>query len=126
MYQVWFTENINPVFTQADKDVYHLLVENQFYPLGNVVAGRQLLRCLCEDFQPIMDFLTIIGKDPIICGVKSQDGIWNSDFPQVAAEYEKHMQPISAVDINGNAATFTPADNTSAGWAGWSTNPPII
>ncbi len=114
MMQVWYTSNEFPPFTQAQRDAFRLLRENQQLPIGNVIAGRHLLRCMCEDFQPIYDFLVNAGKEPVICGRRDEAGNWLE--PKNQAEFDKHMQPVAGFDIQGNAVMVAPNDYTTSGW----------
>ena len=149
MYQVWFTELVLPVFTQAQRDTYRDLVSNQIWPIGNVVGGRHLLRCLTDDFTAIETFLNGIGKQVMICDARYQsgirygyeqvqdgvdgegnpiyiiqpildaDGVAIPAFGQDMGAYNTCMQDVEGVDSEGNPVTITPSGNTSAGWAGW-------
>jgi hypothetical protein len=125
--QAWFTESVLPAFTQDDRDSYRALVVNQMIPIGNEVNGRRLIRCMTDDFQSILDFLTAKGKCPRVCGVRDFEGNWivegvvdgvpvNVGWKHDQTEYAKHMQPVAGVDIDGNPVMVAAVGNTSAGW----------
>ena len=126
LYQLWFSEKINPVFDQEKRDIYRDLVENQFFPIGNVVDGRHLLRCMTEDFTPILEFLTSINKEVIVCGARYINGDYVTDqngeiYPKNQVEFDKYMQDVVEKDT-----TLTPSDNTSAGWLSFNEIKPEI
>ena len=127
LIQVWFTSNEIPPFDQEDRDVYRLLVENQMFPIGNIVDGRHLLRCLTSNFPAVKEFLMSHGKDPVMCGARDYQGNWiieetqdviilNRGFVYNPIEFEKHMQDVITLDELGNQVMTPAVDNTSAGW----------
>lgn len=116
MYQVWFTSKELPAFNNHDKKIYSQLVTNQVFPIGNIVNGRHLLRCMTDNFAPIEYYLNLIGKQVVVCGARYQDGTWHADYPCNQVEFDKHMQQTNHIDINGNSVTLQPTDNISAGW----------
>ena len=114
-YNIWFSSNELPEFTQEQRDGYRLLLGdnylsdcNQELGIGNIVGDRHLVRCLTANFDAIYEFLILAGKIPLICAVKNQDGSLVAGYPYDPAEYEKYMQPVDGV---------TPVGNSSAGWA---------
>ena len=126
-YQVWFTSNEIPPFSDEDKDTYRRLVENQVFPIGNIVDGRHLLRCMASDFPTIQAFLVSCGKEPVMCGARDIEGNWiiestqdgsvlNVGFCYNPEEFEKHMQDITTQDKDGNPITTSPTDNTTRGY----------
>ena len=96
---MWFTENVEPAFTQEDKDIYNTFGVQQEMPVGNIVNGRQLIRGLYNEsvLPTVIQFLKGKGKDPIICGYVKNE-----------AEFNKHF----TADEEG----FVPPSNTAAGW----------
>jgi len=104
-YDVWFSENIEPAFTDENKEAYRPLVAMQFFPLGNQIEGRQLLRCNTPDFGAVAYYLNSLGKQVIICGMRKENGDWVGEKNQV--EFDKFMQPVDGE---------TPLDNCTAGW----------
>ena len=141
IYQVWFSENVLPVFTEDNKEVYKTFNTLQVFPVGKEFNGRRLIRGLFplvtdsehEDYlkgiTEVMDYLSSLGKEPIICAVADEQGVslgqqvsYNEDdetynllgnavFPVNSAEYNKYFQPY---ELEGE--TVTPVANTAAGW----------
>ena len=75
--QAWFTENTNTITLEQRAAYAEIIgINNQVIPIGNIVAGRQLIRCLVNDFQAIYDLLIAAGKEPRICGVRNFAGDW--------------------------------------------------
>ena len=130
--QSWFTENTNTL-TQEQRNEYAVIIgnDNQRIPIGNIVAGRQLIRCQVNDFQAIYDLLLNAGKEPRICGVRNYAGDWivesslddgsliNVCWKHDQAEYDKHMQPVAGFDIDGNPIMIAAEGYSSAGWYGF-------
>ena len=116
--QVWFTENVLPEFTEDNKSDFSKIVENSRVGIGNVVNGRQLVRGLIneEDRIPINDYLTELGKEPIICDARYRDGNAVEDVEPNNMEYEKHFAMVEYTDEDGNPIMVRPSCNTSAGW----------
>lgn len=126
MYQVWFTSNVLPAFTDENKSIYREFVENQSFPIGNIVNGRHLLRCLTDDFAPIKEYLDSIGKAPIVCGARYEDGSWLEEYPKNQELFDQHMQPVEIVASNGETMTLEPADNTTMGWLAFNDPEPAV
>ena len=123
IYNIWFNEKIFP-FTQEQRVEYKAVLGdkylsdcNQELGIGTIVGDRHLVRCLTANFDAIYEFLTLAGKEPIICAVKNQDGSLVAGYPYNPAEYEKYMQPTQGVDIDGNPTIGIKTPDTSNGWA---------
>ena len=117
LFQFWFTENIIPPLTQEQKDEYRTLVENQTIPIGNIVNDRRLVRCMStqEDFDRILEILTIINKNPRVIGALTQEGeeIVARDF----TEYNSFFVPTQKYDEMSWVIKETiPDPSTSYGW----------
>lgn len=115
--QAWFTENTNTLTLEQRADYAEIIgVNNQVIHIGSIVGGRQLIRCQVNDFQSIYDLLLAAGKEPRICGVRNFAGDWIVDYPHDQDEYDKHMQPIAGVDIDGKPIMIAAVGHTTAGW----------
>lgn len=125
--QIWFSENINPIFSQEDRDTYRQLVDNQMLPIGNEVNGRNLIRCMTNDEITLLEFLNSKGKEVIVCGALNQDGTdYDSKlYPYNESEFDKYMQPITVV-YDGQSIFQYVSDNTSAGWKSFKEHNVII
>jgi hypothetical protein len=111
-YDIWFSENIEPKFTQEDKDFYSILIDNQFFNIWNLVDWRQLIRCntTLEKFEEIKVFLNWLWKNIIV--IWWQDSEWNIIIDKDNIEFEKFFMPN--LDMDGNL--IIPAENITSGW----------
>ena len=144
MYQIWWSELVEPEFTDEQKETYLELCVPQFYPIGNTVAGRRLFRAVVsrEKIDIIMEFVSSAGKKPKICDIRDVNGVRYGeqqvftvddegnetykivDIPDMTkysidnAERDLYFDKVS-VDIEGVTVMIEPTDNTAAGWASW-------
>jgi hypothetical protein len=134
LYQVWFSENLYPIWTDEVRGQFSDIMEN-FFNLGNVVSingvDRHLVRVMTSDIETGKAGLIVLGRNPIICGARDIEGNWHTDYPANEAEFDLYMQPVETLGVNGESITYTPADNTSAGWLSFKeivvyTNPDVV
>jgi len=144
MYQIWWSELVEPEFTDEQKENYLKLELSQFYPIGNSVEGRRLFRAVAtkDKLDLAMVFLNDLGKEPVICDVRDDQGVRYGErkivtvteeettyeiadisemvkYPKNDTEYDKYFESIEYIDEDGEVRTMTPSGNTASGWATW-------
>jgi len=122
LYQIWFSILVEPAFTEEQARQYQALISN-FFIVGNVVNGRELVRCLMtkDAIDAGQIWLESLGREPIICDVIDQAGIrygYTIVEGVLTPIDELTPYPLREVEHDLYFDEFT-SDNTSAGWANW-------
>jgi len=143
MLQLWITIASTPPLDVTDQAAGIGIIMNSRFPIGSV-NGRQLIRVLTTDIDAVITHFEDTLKSPTVCDVRHKNGVRYgfeyvqtgvdenenpiyeiqpveevTPYPMNDAERDLHMQPVELIDEEGNPYMLYPADNTTAGWAGW-------
>jgi len=107
MLQIYWTEKIEPIFTEDNKNKYNQFGLQQVKPVGKDANSRRLFRATGtkEYIDKAIAFLIVINKEPIICGVADINGVQHGQV-RLFTGFDEDNEPIFEIqdilDEDGN------------------------
>ncbi len=128
-YQIFWSEDILPALTDAQKEEYSSIGMQQVYPIGNEVDGMRLFHGIGskETIDSMLEFISF--KNPLVISVKDRTGLeygYKIEDGETVPDTDLTPYPVEdktdffadteGVDEDGNAISISTPRHKFAGW----------